>query len=271
MPSNGRRSGGGYRRANKWPSILQPALIIIVIVAALTAIYSIRLTDNRDRNASGTDPHRAILIDGIALTKPNPAFTEGVKRVLSNASMNLDIYEDEEATIDLLRRVGGYGLIILRVHSAVESELGFLYLFSAEKFNETEYWNRFGDVLMNDLTAIREGKTFENESYFALRADLLGYMNKNGLDGSIIILMGCNGTNSNHAVNKLFERGVRAIIAWDGYVDLGHTDKIILELLRAVYVDGMSFPKAVEAIMDRGGIDPIWKSKLRCLTPPKTS
>ncbi|RLI10102.1 hypothetical protein DRO25_03675, partial [Candidatus Bathyarchaeota archaeon] len=106
----------------------------------------------------------------------------------------------------------------------------------------------------------------ENEGpYFALRADLLG--DKGSLSGSVIILMGCNGTNSKHATNKLFERGVKAIVAWNGYVDLEYSDNIILNLLKDVYRHGLGFQKAAEKLMSEHGPDPMWKSKLEYLTP----
>jgi hypothetical protein len=47
----------------------------------------------------------------------------------------------------------------------------------------------------------------------------------NGLNGSTIILMGCNRTGSKHALNRLLERGVKAIIAWNDYVDLEYLTK----------------------------------------------
>ncbi|MEM0049141.1 MAG: hypothetical protein QXW39_01205 [Candidatus Bathyarchaeia archaeon] len=59
-------------------------------------------------------------------------------------------------------------------------------------------------------------------------------MNQDGLNGSIIILMGCNGANSEHAISRLFEKVVKAIIAWDGYVDLNYTDEITLKFIEAV-------------------------------------
>mgnify|MGYP000347783313 CR=1 FL=1 len=252
-----------------WTRIIQVASII-VILAALVAVMRLNEplvnsgSHNYEETAPLVDSSKAVLIDGIAFTDPNPRFTASIKEILSKANISLDIYEGEEVTIDLLRNIGGYGLIILRVHSAVDERHGFLYLFSAEKFDSEEYNLRYSkEERMSG--AVREGRTFKNESYFALRADLLGYLGNRGLNGSIVILMGCNGTGSQQAIDKLFERGVKAIIAWDGYVDLDYTDEIIVELLKAVYRDRMDFPEAVEKVMDDRGADPIWNSRLKCL------
>jgi len=251
----------------RWVTLLKVSCILFLLFAIIL-FYSKWVPDNRGgvSSTSNVDFSRAAIIDGIGFTRPNPSFIKGVREVLEGAGLRVDIYEGKNVTIDLLRRIGGYGLLILRLHSAIDSKYGFLYLFSAERFSETEYEARFGEERRTG--AVREGITFEGEAYFTLRADLLGYMNQGGLNGSIIILMGCNGTNSEHAMSRLFERGVKAIIAWDGYVDLNHTDEITLKLIEAIYKKGLSLEEAVNKIMDEYGPDPTYRSKLKYLTKP---
>jgi len=264
---NERKREEGKKSIN-WMLVLQVFFIMILLVL-LSITYSnwFLKKENSYTPKLNVDPRKAALIDGIALTKPNPSFTESIRESLSKANITLDVYKGEEVTIDLLKNVSGYGLLILRLHSAIDNH-GFLYLFSAERFNETEYNMRFS-ADERSTGAVREGRTFEDESYFALRADLLGYMNYGGLNGSIMILMGCNGTNSDHAINRLFDRGVRAIIAWDGYVDLDHTDNIIANLMKDVYEGGMNFPDAIKKIMSEEEPD-LWGSKLHYLSPSGT-
>lgn len=247
--------------SERWVTVLKVACVLFLFFT-MTLLYS-RWAPNDRGSSSTVDMSRAAIIDGIGFTRPNPSFIQGVRGMLKEAGLRVDVYEGKNVTIDLLRRVGGYGLLILRLHSAVDPKYGFLYLFSAERFNETEYETRFGEERRTG--AVREGRTFEGEGYFTLRADLLGYVNQGGLSGSIIILMGCNGTNSEQATSRLFERGVKAIIAWDGYVDLNYTDEITLKLIEAVYKKGLSLEEAVNKIMDEYGPDPIYKSKLKCL------
>ncbi|MEM2820242.1 MAG: hypothetical protein QXF31_03605 [Candidatus Bathyarchaeia archaeon] len=251
----------------RWATLLR-VLCILFLLFAIILLYSKWVLNNRGdvSPTSSVDFSRAAIIDGIGFTRPNPSFIQGVSEVLDGAGLRVDIYEGKNVTVDLLRRIGGYGLLILRLHSAIDPKYGFLYLFSAERFNETEYEARFGEERRTG--AVREGITFEGETYFTLRADLLGYMNQGGLNGSIIMLMGCNGTNSEHAINRLFERGVKAIIAWDGYVDLNYTDEITLKLIEAIYKKGLSLEEAVNKIMDEYGPDPTYRSKLKYLTKP---
>ncbi|MEM1514873.1 MAG: hypothetical protein QXH24_02325 [Candidatus Bathyarchaeia archaeon] len=211
----------------------------------------------------GVDFSRAVIIDSIGLTKPNPAFLEGAREVLVNAGLKVEFFNGSQVTIRLLDDFGGYGLVILRVHSAIDIKHGFLYLFSAEPYSKDKY------LYEQYYGAYREAYTFDSNEglYFALRADLLG--SEDGLRGSTIILMGCNGTNSEYAIEKLFEKGAKEIIAWDGYVDLEYTDKVALKLLRLVYEEGLSFSEAVQRVMDVMGPDPIWGSRLAYLDNPE--
>lgn len=230
---------------------------MIVIILALTLYFHQPL-----HQSNNVRKPRAVIIDGLALRKPNPQFIEDAKNVLSKAGFNVDVYEGRNVTINLLMNIGGYELVVLRVHSAIDLTSGLLYLFSTERYDPTGY-------LYEQISgAVREAYTFnESEgSYFALRADLLGCSSREGLNGSTIIMMGCNGTDSLLTIIKLFERDVKNIIAWDGYVDLSYSDKITLSLLKAVYEDRMDFSKAVEKVMDDYGVDPLWKSRLECLT-----
>lgn len=244
------------KRKIKWALALQVASMAVLLLVLAPYFHG-----PQPRSGHGVNLSKAVIIDGMALTKPNPKFIQGVKEILSQAGLEVDVYQGEKVTIKLLRKISGYGLIILRVHSAIYEKYGFLYLFSAEKYSSFRY------IPEQFQSAVKEAYTFdENEGpYFALRADLLG--DKGSLSGSVIILMGCNGTNSKHATNKLFERGVKAIAAWNGYVDLEYSDNIILNLLKGVYRHGLGFKKAVEKLMSEHGPDPMWESELEYLTP----
>ncbi|MEM2740232.1 MAG: hypothetical protein QXQ29_05485 [Candidatus Bathyarchaeia archaeon] len=237
---------------------------LTVLAASLAYYLSIPqdLSSSSNREG-GTGASRAVIVDGIGLTKPNPAFLEGVRETLIQAGLNVDVYSGSQVTMKLLDSIQGYSLIVLRVHSAVDAKYRFLYLFSTEAYNSERY------LLEQLYGAYREAYTFDRSEgpYFALRADLLG--DEDGLKGSTIILMGCNGTNSNHAIERLFERGVESIIAWDGYVSLEYTDEATLTLLKLVYIEGLSYGDAVQRVMESMGSDPTWGSRLIYLANPE--
>jgi len=235
--------------------------ILAVILAYHLSILSVR--SDPSKYTSGVNIPKAIIIDGIGLTKPNLSFLRVVYETLSQAGFDVEIYIGRQVTMKLLDNMKGYKLIVLRVHSAVDAVYGDLYLFSAEAYNPEQY------IYEQLYGEYREAYTFDMSEgpYFAIRADLLG--DYDGLKDTVIILMGCNGTSSDNSIRRFFDRGVKAIIAWDGYVSLEYTDKVTSTLLRLVYTEKLSYSEAVQKIMNDMGPDPIWRSKLVYLTNPE--
>jgi len=134
---------------------------------------------------------RAAILDGLYDTEPNSALTDSMMQCISNAGYKVDLFRGTNVTVDLFRNIGGYKILILRLHSAIHTD-EFLYIFSGEKYTESKYVNE-------QLTgAVRKGYTF-NESetpYFTLNAVFLGNINPNGLNGTTIILAGCKDRKS---------------------------------------------------------------------------
>jgi len=74
--------------------------------------------------------------------------------------------------------------------------------------------------------------------------------------------MGCNGTGSAYSIKRLFERGAKAYIAWNGYVDPSYSDAVTIRLVTALYSGGLSPKEAVEKVMRELGPDPLYGSVL---------
>lgn len=256
----------GAKRRIKRKSVCR-RLSVAAISLAFCVILIYYFTVSQDHSESLDKPmlsSRAVVIDGIGLTRPNPDFIRRVNETLVKAGFSVDVYIGDQVTMKLLDHdLGGYNLIILRVHSAID-EYGFLYIFSAETYDPLKY------IKERIYGAYKEAYTFDRTEglYFTLRADLLG--SENGLKGSIIVLMGCNGTNSRHAIKKLFDRGVKAVIAWDGYVSLEYVDEVIPKLLEIVYIENRSYEDAVQKIMATIGPDPNYGSRLLYLANSST-
>lgn len=206
---------------------------------------------------------RAAILDGLYDTEPNSTLTGSMVQCLSNAGYTVDIFRGTNVTIDLLRNVGGYKILILRLHSTINIRYGFLYLFSGEKYTESKYVNE------QLAGAVRKAYTF-NESeppYFALNAVFLGNNKPDGLNGTTIILTGCNGTGTPYDIQRFFERGVKAYVSWDGYVKLSHSDEATLRLVKALCLEGLSPKAAVEEVNREVGPDPFYQSELVCILP----
>lgn len=205
---------------------------------------------------------RAAILDGLYDKAPNSTLTESMVKYLSNAGYILDVYRGKNVTIDLLRNIGGYEILILRLHSAVHTD-GFLYVFSGEEYTESKY------VDEQLAGAVRKAYTFDESEppYFALKAVFLGNNKPDSLNGTTIILTGCNGTGTPYVIQRFFERGAKAYVSWDGYVDLSHSDEATLRLVRALYSEGLSPKEAVEEVNREVGPDPFYQSELVCNLP----
>jgi hypothetical protein len=205
---------------------------------------------------------RAAILDGLYDKGLNSTLAGSMAQCLSNAGYMVDVFRGTNVTIDLLRNVGGYKILILRLHSTIHTD-GFLYFFSGEKYAESKYVNE------QLAGAVRKAYTF-NESeppYFALNAVFLGNNKPDGLNGTTIILAGCNGTATPYVIQRFFERGVKAYVSWDGYVDLSHSDEATLRLVGALYSEGLSPKEAVEEVNREVGPDPFYQSELVCNLP----
>jgi hypothetical protein len=212
----------------------------------------------------GTDVNvpRAAMLDGLYDAEPNSALTDGIVQCLSNAGYKVDLFRGANVTVDLLRNVGGYKILILRLHSTIHTD-EFLYLYSGEKYTESKYANE------QLAGAVRKAYTFDESEtpYFALNAVFLGNNKPDGLNGTTIILTGCNGTATPYVIQRFFERGVKVYVSWDGYVDLSHSDDATLRLVRTMYSEGLSPKGAVEEVNREVGPDPFYQSELVCNLP----
>ena len=204
---------------------------------------------------------KAAILDGLWRTQPNLTFTENLRGCLEGMGFRVDIFQGENVTINLLRSIKGYEIIVLRLHSCIHTD-GFLYLFSGELYTESKY------VEEQLSGAVRRGYTFiESEPpYFALNSVFLGRDAPEGLSDSLIILMGCNGTNDPYSIQRLLERKVEAYIAWNGFVDLSYSDAVTLRLVNVLSA-GSSPKEAVQDVINKYGPDPHYGSILQCYTP----
>ncbi len=232
-------------------------IVVISVLISINPHSALQQTEN----TVYVDPHKAAIIDGLDDREPNSALIKNTMQCLSDAGYTVDIYSGNNVTIDLLQNIGGYKVLILRLHSV--SWRGGLYLFSNEKYTKTDYTN---EQLTGEVT---QAATFDaNEiHYFALNSGFLGKNKPDGMNGTTLILMGCDGMASQSSLQAFSGRGVQTYISWDGFVDLSHSDEASLRLVQAIYTEGMVPKAAVDKVNNEIGPDPFYKTKLICGLP----
>jgi len=254
--SEGQRSEKPSRRQLKVGLTAVASILLILSISFF--LWTSSTTSPQPAQQTGIEVPKAAILDALYASSQDLTYEQNLTNYLSKAGYRVDVFRGENVTIDLLRNIGGYKVLILRLHSAIR---GFLYLFSGEKYTQSEY------ALEQLSGGVREGITFDNVSYFAINAVFLGGKNQWGLKGSTIILMGCNGTGDSYSIQRLLDRGVKAYIAWTGYVELSYSDETTLALVKALYLKGSSVQAAVEEAMKEAGTEPAYNSVLEYYGP----
>ena len=252
--SDDNKSSGKLR--SKW---LRTTVIVASFLLILTISLFVWNSSNRTPPDSGQQPGlgapKAAILDGLYSESPNMTFSQILTNYLSAAGYTVDIFRGENVTIDLLRNIAGYKVVILRLHSTVGPDPDRnLYVFSGEPYNTSGYG-----------FPVRQGRTTEGKEYFATTIFSLGsFARADALKDSTVILMGCNGTGDPYSINRLFKKGVKVYFGWTGYVDLSHTDEATLALVKALCLEKLSPEQAVQKAMTEVRPDPLYETVYEC-------
>jgi len=252
MQENDRSEQSEKPRSRRLKTGFIVTVSILLIFSIGFLLWNSSITSPDAGKQSNVEKPKAAILDGLYITYPNLTVIQSLTNFLSAAGYQVDVFKGENVTIDLLRNVGGYKVLVLRLHSAIHID-GFLYLFSGENYSASKY---AGDQ------SVRKGVTFEGEEYLAINSVFLGANKPTGLKDSTVILTGCNGTGDSYSIQRLLEKGVRVYVAWTGYVDLSHSDEATLALAKALYLEKLGVREAVEEVMREVGPDPLYKSVL---------
>ncbi len=215
------------------------------------------------------EERKAALVDQIALTNPNPEFTEQALAYLDEAGFNTDVYEGEEVTIEFYRTLPekGYDLILIRSHSTnilnENTPGGPVFLFTSEVYDKSKY-------VKEQLTnRIGRAKTLYDEDsplYFAILSGFVRRDMKGRFDDTLVIIGGCQSLGTPDLAQAFIERGASAVVGWNEWVDLSYNDQALLHLLRGLTTEKLTLEQAMRKTMNEISPDPAYDSTLTYLT-----
>jgi hypothetical protein len=265
----GRTTGGQVPR--KWFALFVGAAVAVSIVfVSVLVILSRSGGQSKEPPAvvTSTGP-RVAIVDQLALTQPNPGFVGTATDMLEQAGYAVDYYPGEEVTVEFYRTFPAqpYDLIIFRVHSALGREDGrpadWVTLFTADSYRETWYVDEQKTRRLSKVSYYEDGPP-----YFGIMPDFVRSSMKGDLQGTTVVLMGCDGLATETIAEALVDKGARAVVSWSGLVAGDHTDAAAEQLLRHLVTDGLPLREAVERTATEVGPDPAYGSVLR-LYPPE--
>ena len=236
-------------------------IVFAVIILSIAFIYSAQHS-TQNQTISQTFQFKAAIIDHLSPTAPNQTFIQTATNTLKTAGFTVDYYPSEKVNVELCRKLPthGYGLIILRVHSALQ--LGRrppVCLFTSEPYSQMKY-------VYEQLTGQVGIVTFlyheEEPPYFGISPKFIRSMNER-FSNTIVIMMGCDGLTYTDMAEAFIEKGAKVYISWNGSVSASHTDQATTQLLRHLITENQTIKQAVTETMKEVGPDPEYESILQ--------
>ncbi len=235
------------------------ALAILAIVAAF--VFA----------SHGGGQRRAVIIDQLNDTAPNPAFAAEAQRTLRPAGYAVDYVSGSAVDVDLFRHLPDhrYDLVIVRAHSGrlqVEGQTlatehpeftDDAALFTSEPWSSSKYLDEQRDHRLS----IARYDVRADPSFFGITPKFIRDSMQGRLGGATIVLMGCDGLRGGALATALRERGAGDVIGWDELVTAARTDDATLRLLGHLAAGG-STSQAVASTMSEIGSDPDHHSAL---------
>ncbi|MDO8612178.1 MAG: hypothetical protein Q7R32_05065 [Dehalococcoidia bacterium] len=273
----GKRTHGGpapparppRRSAHRRPLARWAAAIAVIVLLVGGGLLLAGLLPGGDDDG----PRTAAIVDQLSLTQPNPDFIEHATDILERAGFVVDYYRGEQVTVDFYRGLPklGYDAIILRVHSGqlwldagegVVTQEPYVSLFTGEPYSESKYLEEQRRARVVEAV-YNEG---EGTPIFAVAAPFIKHSMEGEFEGTLIVMMGCEGFGSDGAARAFLARGASAFISWDKQVSAEHTDAATERLLEKMLVERLPVEDAVAQTAAEVGPDPAYGAQLKVLT-----
>ena len=232
--------------------------IIISIILVCIIILGFFLLSPIFKSSEKKFSLKAVIIDQLSIEKTlsNPNFTSTVTKILENAGFTVEHYEGEEVTVNFFKELAknNYGIIILRVHSALRNDSSTVDLFTAEKFDPSIHSQELEEgLVIRGLLNYPSG----TKEYFAITSKFIENL-EGSFPKSVVIAMGCWSLKPKceQLAKAFIEKGATIYIGWNGMVSPNHTDKETVSLLKKLLEENKTISEAVNHVSS----DPTYNS-----------
>jgi len=219
------------RRAGKAASRIWPrrhlrltlSLIILLVVGLGASVFAWQ--NGIWFPAAGPNGLRAVLIDGLSVSYPDPSFTNNVTKTLSSVGYSVDYIGPDKFTVDTFANLPsqGYSLVIIRAHTANSA------IITSEPYASSKY---VFEQLAGRVSPATIGTPVE---YFAVTAQFISSESHGRFQNSIIVLMGCGDPGDRATFGAAFvDKGAGYLIGFDNSVSAQFTDSETSTLVSAL-------------------------------------
>lgn len=250
-------------------AVIVTILIVIIFVSGFLINSHLNQPSTSPARISSTSEPKAVIVDQASLSPAgglNELFIERTTNILKQAGFTVDYYPGEKVTVEFYRNlpIHGYGVIILRVHSAAAALEGKEYVeapvsfFTSENYSRTKYvWEQLTEQLV-----IASYSMPEPPYYFGITPKFVTSSMKGNFQNSIIVMTGCEGLNNTRMAEAFIEKGAKVYTGWDKLIYFYHTDAATIHLLQQLLIEKQTISLAVQNTMKEVGPDPAENSLL---------
>jgi len=205
-------------------------LALISISIALTIIFAALAASYFSSNENEVFSLKAAIIDQLARNYPNPSFVKNVTKLLKDAGFSVECYFNDTVDVEFFRSMAErrFGIIILRVHSALRQDGSTVDLFTSEKWNKTKYSQEWKEGL------IVYGNYSNDPNYYCAITYRFIESLRGRFPKSIIFAMGCWSLKQGceQLAKAFIAKGAKAYIGWTDEILPRDTDNETLILLK---------------------------------------
>ncbi len=240
-------SNRAHRTARKsWPRRhlrLLLTLFILVTIGLGTSFWAWQ--NDLLFPAAGPSGSRAVIIDGLSVSYPDPTFTSNITRTLTSVGYTVDYIGPSKFTVDTFANLPseGYSLVIIRAHTAHSA------IITSEPYSTSKY------VFEQITGSIAPATIGTPAEYFAVTSEYISSEFHGKFPNSIVVLMGCGDPADRQTFAAAFaDRGASYLVGFDNSVSAQYTDSDTMTLVSAL-AHGNTVQKAVSIA---SGSDPIY-------------
>jgi hypothetical protein len=149
------------------------------------------------------------------------------------------------------------------IHSAlVSAEDPPVTLFTSEPYSRTKYVYDQLKARIGWVTYRFENGTPKEPTFFGISPLFVEQSMNSRFQGTIIVMMGCNGLTYADMAQAFIQKGARAYISWSDAVIASHTDQATIQLLKHLVAENQTIKQAVTETMREVGPDQVYRSQL---------
>lgn len=202
---------------------------------------------------------KAAIIDQLSEDFRNQTFVNSVTTILEEYNFTVTYYDYTKTKVDFFRGLakGDYGIIILRLHSALRKDGSAIDFFTSERYVSDKY-----EELLDEGLLVKGELNYSGtiKEYFAFTPTFVERL-EGSFPKSIVVAMGCqtlNKTVKQQMAEAFRDKGAKAYIGWSSWVSVSHSDKEILKLMERLLHENKTIREAVE----KASRDPYWMTQL---------